>query len=117
LTDGDLADVHRPLGQRDCVVSRNITDGRTRVFARTETRRNVTVSPWLEGEGLMGEHPKRHARVVGTSIATAFLLAMLGLPATSAQAATVSSPITYVYDDIGRLEAVIDASQTNGLAK
>ncbi|HUL85045.1 MAG TPA: IPT/TIG domain-containing protein, partial [Actinomycetota bacterium] len=47
-----------------------------------------------------------------------FLVGALGLPAAPpAFASTAASPITYVYDDIGRLEAVIDASQTNGLAK
>jgi RHS repeat-associated protein len=45
------------------------------------------------------------------------LVSLLGLPTLpEALAATLANPITYVYDDIGRIEAVIDTTQTNGLA-
>ena len=50
---------------------------------------------------------------------TGLLVALLGIPAVPALAApTVSTPITYVYDEIGRLEAVVDpTAATNGIAK
>jgi len=55
-----------------------------------------------------------------TSLVALLTLCVLayGLPSPPrAVAATAASPITYVYDELGRLEAVIDASQTNGLAR
>ncbi len=46
-------------------------------------------------------------------------LALVGLQlqALPAQAISQSNQITYVYDDLGRLEAVVDPSATNGIAK
>ena len=63
----------------------------------------------------------RHARRT-TSIVVALTLLALGLQAPIAQLAaaspTPSNPITYVYDEIGRLEAVVDpTAATNGIAK
>ena len=52
----------------------------------------------------------RSRRRVVRSISVALLVPLIaiGLPAPTASAATSSSPITYVYDAIGRLQAVID---------
>ncbi len=47
----------------------------------------------------------------------AVVVGVLGLPAPFGQAITAADAITYVYDDLGRLEAVIDPGQTNGLAR
>ncbi len=48
---------------------------------------------------------------------TGVLVGALGLPVVpAASASTSANPITYVYDDIGRLEAAIDPTQANGLA-
>jgi RHS repeat-associated protein len=44
-------------------------------------------------------------------------LLVLGLPAPPAAAITQPNQITYVYDDLGRLEATIDPSATNGIAR
>ena len=59
------------------------------------------------------------ARIAWSVVATVtgFLVVALGLQAIPAVAATLTNPITYVYDDIGRIEAAIDTTQTNGLAK
>jgi hypothetical protein len=45
------------------------------------------------------------------------LIATLGIPAPPAVAITAANAITYVYDELGRLEAVVDPGQTNGIAK
>lgn len=49
----------------------------------------------------------------------AFLSPLMVLPTVPAAAAPgASNPITYVYDEIGRLEAVVDpTAATNGIAK
>ena len=55
--------------------------------------------------------------IIVTASITGFLVSLLGLPTLpAALAATLANPITYVYDDTGRIEAVIDTTQTNGLA-
>lgn len=46
-----------------------------------------------------------------------FTVVLLGLPALPAAAITQANEITYVYDEIGRLEAAIDPAATNGVAK
>src|SRR5436190_19662196 len=69
-----------------------------------------------EGEGMLRGVRLRRGLIVTASI-TGFLVSLLGLPTLpEALAATLANPITYVYDDIGRIEAVIDTTQTNGLA-
>jgi RHS repeat-associated protein len=60
---------------------------------------------------------RRRFRVVGYAALATAVVGTLLQAAPAALAATSSSPITYVYDDLGRLEAVVDASQTNGVAK
>ncbi len=55
---------------------------------------------------------RRLGRAVAVSLG--ILVAVLGLPAPPALAApTATDPITYVYDEVGRLEAVIDRNQTS----
>lgn len=44
-------------------------------------------------------------------------LLVFGLPATPVAAITQPNQITYVYDELGRLEAAIDPAATNGIAK
>jgi YD repeat-containing protein len=44
-------------------------------------------------------------------------LLVLGLPAPGAVAITQPNQITYVYDELGRLEAAIDPAATNGIAR
>jgi YD repeat-containing protein len=44
-------------------------------------------------------------------------LLVLGLPAPPAAAITQPNQITYVYDELGRLEAAIDPAAVNGIAK
>ena len=63
----------------------------------------------------MGGRLLRRAATVVVVVSTS----LLGLPPVAAHAAaTASSPITYVYDEIGRLEAVVDpGAATNGVAK
>lgn len=60
---------------------------------------------------------RRTRRLVACTIGS--VLFLFGLPATPAIAApTVSTPITYIYDEIGRLEAVVDPTVSgNGVAK
>jgi YD repeat-containing protein len=63
--------------------------------------------------------PARSSRIlrrIGVGIA-ALAIGVLGLPAPFGQAITSANAITYVYDDLGRLEAVIDPGQTNGMAR
>jgi hypothetical protein len=64
-------------------------------------------------------------RVVGArflrraGFAVTLVVVTLGLePVPAAAAPTPSNPITYVYDEIGRLEAVVDpTASTNGVAR
>lgn len=71
----------------------------------------------VESKGELVRGWKRPRTVLSVVVGLAILT--LGLPATPAAAApTPSSPITYVYDELGRLEAVVDPSaSTNGIAK
>lgn len=58
--------------------------------------------------------------LIGRSITSslAAIIVIVGLPATPAMAASASSPITYVHDELGRLEAVVDPdAASNGVAK
>lgn len=51
------------------------------------------------------------------AIVLALSMGIVGLNPAAAHAATASSPITYVYDELGRLEAVIDPdAPSNGVA-
>jgi hypothetical protein len=45
------------------------------------------------------------------------LLPVFGLPAPPVAAITQPNQITYVYDELGRLEAAIDPAATNGIAR
>jgi YD repeat-containing protein len=66
--------------------------------------------------GLIGSWSDLIGRSITSSLAA--IIVIVGLPATPASAASASSPITYVHDELGRLEAVIDPdAASNGVAK
>ena len=50
-------------------------------------------------------------------LSVVFSVGLLSLPAPFARAIAPADAITYVYDDLGRLEAVVDPGQTNGIAR
>ena len=52
-----------------------------------------------------------------TTLGIGLLLLTLGLPTLPAIAITAANAITYVYDELGRLEAVVDPAATNGIAR
>lgn len=52
-----------------------------------------------------------------TTLGIGLLLLTLGLPAPPAAAITSANAISYVYDELGRLEAVVDPAAANGIAR
>jgi hypothetical protein len=62
--------------------------------------------------------PRAHRRARAVALLVSAMVVAVALPATPANAATAASPITYVYDELGRLEAVIDPDAPfNGVAR